>query len=68
MKKRIIEEEFNEEFSKCDCRNGLPPHFDDSKVNRDWVFNFFTSRIPGIVKELVEEEEREEYTTNGVKK
>lgn len=39
------EKMFDIEFPQCDCRNNMAPHFEDSKVNRNWVKNFISQAI-----------------------
>jgi hypothetical protein len=60
-----IEKEFDKEFPACNCHNGnFPPHFEDSKVNRDWVKSFYRHSILEILEGLKMKDKRS-FATSG---
>jgi hypothetical protein len=48
---------FDAEFPACTCSgNGMPPHFDDSNVNRDWIKQFIQKEITDLLMSMPLEE------------
>ena len=44
-------EQFDKEFPTCDCRNNLPPHFEDKLTNPNWIKNFISQLLSDARRE-----------------
>lgn len=51
MNKNNWKEQFDKEFPTCNCRNNLPPHFDDKLTNPSWIKNYISQLLSDARRE-----------------